>query len=148
MSDLLSTTLIDMSWCPSSSPTLTINTPTIPIVYHDISDAGGTNYIFNAFTIVEICDDESWVYKAKYTNGVSVPSYITVTSSTRTFSVTTTSAANIGIYDIRLYGILPNGQKSFTDFKLYITNCVSATFNLPVPTISDIIFTVTQSAYT
>ena len=78
---------------------------------------------------------------AKLNSGAAFPSFITFYGPTRTFTVSTTNSAHIGVYETKLTGIAPNGQTIDVIFKISVTHCASTT--ITASTFADTQYSVT-----
>jgi hypothetical protein len=83
-----------------------------------------TTMTFTDFTIsntAPVCADLTWFYEAYITTTYAkLPSFITFTRTTRTFSVYTTVAANAGIYSITVVGHAPDRARVESTFVLTV----------------------------
>lgn len=69
---------------------------------------------FNAFTLSH-CSSSTITYTALL-DSAALPSYITLTSSTRVFKIYTTSNDNAGSYTVNLTGSVTSSSMTETDY--------------------------------
>jgi hypothetical protein len=68
-----------------------------------------TTYTFPDFTFLLICSDMVFTYTATLSDGSSLPSFLSLSSNTRVFTLTSTSnLAYVGSYTIKVTGTTPS----------------------------------------
>lgn len=99
------------SWCPAKMA-LTVDALTLSDQIFKIGTASAiTSYTFTDFTYSyspACTDTTSFTYKATLSGGVALPSFIQFSSATKTFSWSTATSSNSGVYTISVAGYIGN----------------------------------------
>lgn len=133
----------------AAQTTTTLTAATLTNQNYDISSGGTPSYIFPTFTIAATCTDTSFWYQLTLSDGTAAPSFLTMTSSTRTISWASATSANVGTYNLKVNGTLQNGQSISATFTLVLTNnCNVATVTASTLTAQSYIISATALSYT
>jgi hypothetical protein len=89
--------LNDKTWCLSNTITVTVSS--LSAQTYNINDSA-LSITFSAFSLSQTCPGNTFTYSALQSDGSALPSTISFSSATRTFSVSSSKAADAGSYTI------------------------------------------------
>lgn len=119
--ELLSYSLVTTdSWCPAAT-TYTLTAPSLTNQNHAVG-SGSRTYTFPTFTLSSVCSDLVWTYKAQLSGGSALPTYLTLSSSTRTFTLNT-DLAGAGTLTVQIIAYINNRQSQTATFTWTLYTC-------------------------